>query len=201
MENKADVYFQREINLIQNKPLQEMVWRYMNECVPDYFWTIGASSTGKFHPAFSQGEGGLVRHTKAVVMFAEELLRMSTYAYMKDIYKDYVIAACIVHDTRKYGYPEFNKADYPDHAPAAANAFDDFCVEHDYLLSELCKNAIAAHMGQWSTNREDKPFTSIDRCVHLADYIASRNFIDIPQITEEWHNVESEMCVNSELPF
>jgi hypothetical protein len=56
-------------------------------------------------------------------------------------------------------------------------------------------------MGQWSTEKEDRPFTNIDRCVHMADYMASRSFIDIPSITEEWHNVEYEMCVNGELPF
>ena len=71
----------------------------------------------------------------------------------------------------------------------------------DYKPSEFLLNAIASHMGQWSTEKEDRPFTNIDRCVHLADYMASRSFIDIPSITEEWHNVEYEMCVNGELPF
>jgi hypothetical protein len=56
-------------------------------------------------------------------------------------------------------------------------------------------------MGQWSTEKEDRPFTNIDRCVHMADYMASRSFIDIPQITMEWHDVEFEMCANGELPF
>jgi hypothetical protein len=41
-------------------------------------------------------------------------------------------------------------------------------------------------MGQWSTEKEDRPFTSVDRCVHMADYIASRNFIDIPSIHDEY---------------
>jgi hypothetical protein len=35
----------------------------------------------------------------------------------------------------------------------------------------------------------------------MADYMASRSFIDIPQITEEWHEVEMEMVVAGELPF
>lgn len=197
---KNSIHFEHEINLIVSYDLQMAVKSYLDENTPDYFWKIGASASGKFHPCFSQGEGGLVRHTKAVVMFAQELLRMSTYAYMKDEYKDYVIAACIVHDTRKYGYPELDKKAYSNHAKNAAIAFRDWCIlECDYRPSDLLINAIAAHMGQWTEDKNDRPFTGIDRCVHLADYIASRSFIDIPQITEEWHNVE--MTVTDDLPF
>lgn len=194
--------FEREINLIVNEDLRMAVKSYLEEDVPDYFWTDGASSSGKYHPQFAQGEGGLVRHTKAVVMFAEELLRMSSYAYMREEYKDYVIAACLVHDTAKYGLEEYDKSEYKNHAANAAWAFKDWCwFKCDYTCSELLLNAIRSHMGQWSTEKEDRPFTNIDRCVHMADYMASRSFIDIPSITEEWHNVEYEMCVKGELPF
>ena len=180
--------FEREIGLIKDEKLKEAVRSYMTDCVADWFYEVGASASGKFHPKFSQGIGGLVRHTKAVVMFAEELLKMSSYAYMKDIYKDYVIAACIIHDTAKYGLTgEMDKTVYKDHAENAAKLFESWCLtECDYVPSELMLNAVKAHMGQWSTNREDKPFTSIDRCVHMADYMASRSFIDVPCITEEW---------------
>ena len=195
MINKSD-FFKRELDLIVNEDLRMAVKSYLEESVPEYFWEIGASSSGKFHPAFSQGKGGLVRHTKAVVMFAEELLRMSSYAFMRDEYKDYVIAACIVHDTAKYGAKEYDKAEYKNHAPAAAVAFDTWCISLDYDCSEFLLNAIASHMGQWSTDRDDRPFTNIDRCVHMADYMASRPFIDIPQIVEEYNSV-----VESDLPF
>lgn len=194
--------FEREINLIVNDDLRMAVKSYMMERIPDHFWTDGASSSGKYHPKFAQGEGGLVRHTKAVVMFAEELLRMSSYAYMKDEYKDYVIAACIVHDTMKYGLGEYDKSEYKNHAANAAKAFADWCwSEYGFMPSEFLTNAIAAHMGQWSTNKEDRPFTNVDRCVHMADYMASRSFLDIPSISEEWHDVEMEMVVAGELPF
>ncbi len=170
---------------------------YLEEATPDYFWTIGASSSGKHHPSFSQGTGGLVRHTKAVVMFAEELLRMSSYSYMREEYKDYVIAACILHDTAKYGINEYDKKEYKNHATNAAKAFADYAEQvMDYKPSEFLLNAIASHMGQWSTEKEDRPFTSIDRCVHLADYMASRSFIDIPIITDEWEREQEE-----NLPF
>lgn len=188
--------FEREINLIVNEELRMQVKSYMEERTPDYFWTDGASSSGKYHPQFSQGVGGLVRHTKAVVMFAEELLRMSSYAYMREEYKDYVIAACILHDTAKYGIEGFDKAEYKNHAKNASIAFEVWCREDGYHPHFLLLNAIESHMGQWSTDREDRPFTSVDRCVHMADYMASRSFIDIPSISEEYNAVAEE-----NLPF
>ena len=195
--------FEREINLIVDEELRMAVKSYMEEATPGYFWTDGASSSGKYHPKFSQGIGGLVRHTKAVVMFAEELLRMSSYAYMKDEYKDYVIAACIIHDTAKYGIDGFDKAEYKNHAKNASIAFANYCEQvMDYTPHFLLLNAIESHMGQWSTDREDRPFTSVDRCVHMADYMASRSFIDIPAISEEWENVACEWAAeHRELPF
>lgn len=193
--------FERELSLIVDEDLRMAVKGYLIDRVPDHFWTDGASSSGKYHPKFAQGIGGLVRHTKAVVMFAEELLRMSSYAYMKDEYKDFVIAACIVHDTMKYGLGEFDKSEYKNHAKNAAIAFRDYCLvtgfdEPHFLLL----NAIRSHMGQWSTEKEDRPFTSVDRCVHMADYMASRSFIDIPSIVEEWEELAAE-SLEAGLPF
>lgn len=184
-------HFEREINLIKEEAHRDFIKYYFSYFCPDYFWEIGASSSGKYHPAFSQGTGGLVRHTKAVVMFAEELLRMSSYSYMKDEYKDYVIMACLLHDTCKYGVSEYDKAQYKDHARNAAfnviNAWNEY-FDFDCSCPDYLSDAIKSHMGQWS-EKEDRPFTAIDRCVHMADYMASRSFIDIPAITENYNSV------------
>ena len=184
--------FEREIELIQSEDYRAFVRYCLEDVVPDYFWEIGASSTGKYHPKFSQGLGGLVRHTKAVVMFVEENLRLSSYAYMNEEYKDYCYIAAILHDTAKYGKKEYNKKEYSKHAKNAvelvAEAWADWFKED---IPFLLESAIRTHMGQWS-EKEDRPFTSVDRCVHSADYYASRNFIDIPQITEEYNAIACE---------
>ena len=196
MENSK--FFEREINLIQSEDYRMFVKMVLDEYVPDYFWEIGASSSGKYHPSFSQGVGGLVRHTKAVVMFAEELLRMSSYMYMSDEHKDYVIMACILHDTCKYGIDEYDKDEYKNHARNACVLVDGAWADYfGSQCSEFFLSAIRCHMGQWS-EREDRPFTNIDRCVHMADYMASRSFIDIPQIREEWGEATrpSRVCEN-----
>lgn len=193
-------FFENEINLIQSEDYRAFMRYFLEECTPDYFWEIGASSTGKFHPVFSQGTGGLVRHTKAVVMFAEEMLRLSTYAFMPDEYKDYVYMACLVHDTRKYGLKEFDKKEYRNHAKNGMNALNEewvnwFKEDCPFLLA----NAVKTHMGQWS-EKDDRPFTNVDRCVHMADYMASRNFIDIPQIVDEYEKIRLEM-IGMDLPI
>ena len=196
MENSK--FFEREINLIQSEDYRMFVKMVLDEYVPDYFWEIGASSSGKYHPSFSQGVGGLVRHTKAVVMFAEELLRMSSYMYMSDEHKDFVIMACILHDTCKYGIDEYDKDEYKCHARNACVMVDSAWADYfKTQCSEFFLSAIRCHMGQWS-EREDRPFTNIDRCVHMADYMASRSFIDIPQIREEWDEAvqPSRVCEN-----
>lgn len=178
--------FASELALISDETLRGMVRDYMNESVPAYFWHIGASSSGKYHPCFSQGEGGLVRHTRAVVMFLDELMRMSSYAYMKQEYKDYAFAAAIIHDTCKYGMgDEMDKGAYKEHDKNAAAAFEAFCLERGYRVSEFLLGAVRAHMGQWAGDPADRPFTNIDRAVHMADYMASRSFIDIPALHED----------------
>ena len=64
-------YFSKEIDQIESEDLRMFVKFYLDEKVPSYFWKIGASSSGKFHPVFSQVEGVLVRHTIVFCLFCE----------------------------------------------------------------------------------------------------------------------------------
>ena len=118
-------------------------------------------------------------------MVLDELMKLSTYAYMPQDYKDAAYAAAIMHDTCKYGMgAEMDKSQYADHAKNAAINWETFCAEAGLTFSPFIGMAIRSHMGQWTTEKEDKPFTNIDRVVHMADYIASRSFIDIPALHE-----------------
>ncbi len=65
--------FQEEINYIQNSNIRRSL-EIMIEKLPDYFFEVEASSTGKYHPSYALGMGGLLRHTKAAVRIAYELL-------------------------------------------------------------------------------------------------------------------------------
>lgn len=192
-------YFQREIDFIESEDLRDFA-KYALGLAPDYFWTAPASSSGKYHPKMDLGEGGLVRHTKAVMWFYEENLRLSSYAYQRDEYKDWGRIACLFHD--------IDKEDYKEHAAAGADFVHDRWFEFfGTPTPELLLMAMRAHMGQWSTHKEDRPYTTLDRAVHLADYYASRQFIDIPEIRDEWENIhaaeldETVFPPEDDLPF
>ena len=50
-----------ELNYIKDENFRNNIEKILNS-LPEYFWKVAASSTGKYHPEFSLGEGGLVRH-------------------------------------------------------------------------------------------------------------------------------------------
>ena len=52
-----------EIKEIKDNRLRENLEIIVNN-LPDYFFLVPASSTGKYHPSFSLGDGGLLRHSK-----------------------------------------------------------------------------------------------------------------------------------------
>lgn len=81
--------FNTELNYIKNDRIRSSMEVLISK-IPDYFYKEAASSTGKYHPAFSQGEGGLLRHTKAAVKIANTLLNNETigYKFTKDNKKE-----------------------------------------------------------------------------------------------------------------
>ena len=90
------------------------------ENLPSYIWEVGASSTGKYHPAYSLGQGGLMRHQIAVVRFLNfffELEQYNTKFTSREM--DLMRVAGLVHDGRKsgeqvdYERSKFTKFDHP----------------------------------------------------------------------------------------
>ena len=76
----------------------------MIDKIPDYFFTIAASSTGKYHPKFASTVSGLVKHTKVAVRIAYDLFE--TVNNFSDDDKDLIIMALIMHDGLKKGIEE-----------------------------------------------------------------------------------------------
>lgn len=52
------VTFERELNYIKNEKLRNFTG-YVLDKLPDYFREIGASSSGKYHPSYTLGAGGV----------------------------------------------------------------------------------------------------------------------------------------------
>lgn len=132
-----------------------------------------ASSTGKYHPKYAAGEGGLIRHTKVVVRNIIELIRATPAIECE---KDELIAAAIIHDMWKY--PEGRDHEFTafDH-PALGG---QWCKDHGFdTIGEL----VAAHQGIWTTSRQmlgfenEQPRKFDQWCLHFADYFASRAYL------------------------
>ena len=65
--------FLDELELINDEELSEALLKII-EMLPEYWFHEAASSTGKYHPTYALGEGGLLRHSKAAIRIGYELL-------------------------------------------------------------------------------------------------------------------------------
>ena len=178
--NKQEI-FENEIVLIKNEDIRDSL-RTLIDKVPDYFFTIPASSTGKYHPEYATGDGGLVRHTKAAVRMANELFGIYKFPERT---KDLIIFSLLLHDSVKKGEEE-SKYTLFDHPIVAGDFIKKYKDELKLTKEDLefvC-NAIASHMGRFNTSEYSDvilplPKTPEEKFVHMCDYLASRKVINI----------------------
>ena len=164
------------IDKIKSKDIKLQLFQAFNN-VPEYFYKIPASSTGKYHPAYTTGEGGLLRHTIAAARIACDLVDLEMYG-LTDDEKDYIICALLLHDTFKCGVTH-SKYTLHNHPMLAAQHVRDNCSRE--FANNVCP-LIESHMGQWNTCKWDKtvlpkPETKLQQIVHLCDYLASRKYL------------------------
>lgn len=181
--NKSEI-FKNELNYIKNEEIKKSTM-YMLEILPDYFFEIPASSTGKYHPKFASSTNGLVKHTKVAVRIAYELLNNPSLNKFNEREKDLIIMSIILHDGLKSGL-EKEKYTKVDHPLLIANYIKEnkerlFLNEDD--IEKIC-SSISSHMGPWNTDYNGnevlpKPKTAMQRFVHMCDYLSSKKFIDV----------------------
>ena len=175
-------YFEKEISYIKDKNNKEDI-KYLISLLPDYFFKIPASSTGKYHPKFAGTEHGLVKHTKVAVRIAYDLFMINDT--FTDEEKDLIIMSLIMHDGLKKGMEEeeYTRFDHPllvsklimEHAGELKMEIDN--------VRKICM-MIESHMGKWNTNKYSKvvlpvPKDKYQRFVHMCDYLASRNYLNV----------------------
>ena len=171
------------LSTIKNDDIREFA-EVLLEGIPDYIWHVGASSTGKYHPAYSLGEGGLMRHQIAVVRFLNFFFELEQYnTKFTDREMDLMRVAGWIHDGRKsgeqsdYERSKFTRFDHPVQMANVVRSYDGKYLNHNEL--EFIAMCIESHMGQWSTDRKNsvvlpKPANVYQEFIHLADYLASR---------------------------
>ena len=181
--NKID-YFNKEYTYIKDDKIRDDL-KYLVSNLPDYFFEIEASSTGKYHPKFASGEHGLVRHTKVAVRIAYELMGNPALNNFTSREKDLILLALTLHDGLKCGNPKerYTRVDHPLLASS-------FVKEHKDKLSlsdddiDFVTSVISTHMGNWNTDYNGnevlpKPKNKYQRFVHMCDFLASRKVINV----------------------
>lgn len=180
-------YFKEELQTICNDNVREYTQQVL-ERVNDKFFHAPASSSGKYHPKYTLGDGGLYRHTRAAVKIANSLLETTTFNNFASIQCDYIRAALILHDTCKSGIDWTSEHTCFEHPAFACDLIFDTLKdnsnesEQEYQMNVT--RLIACHMGEWNTSKYSTmklpvPISDDEIFVHLCDYLASRKFIEI----------------------
>ena len=187
---KKEIIYLKDIS--RRKDLKTLI-----SSLPNYFFEIPASSTGKYHPSFALGDGGLVRHTKVAVRIAYELLENNTVGMkFTDKDKDLIIMALTLHDGLKSGleHSKYTKFDHPLLiSKHIMEQKDKLSLDIDDIR-KLC-SMIESHMGEWTYDSYQKkevlpkPRTAEQRFVHMCDFLASRKFLDVK--FDKDNNIES----------
>lgn len=178
--------FLEELSYISNDDYSEALLKII-EMLPDYWFHEAASSTGKYHPGYALGEGGLLRHSKAAMRIGLELLNNpcigSKYSQRE---KDLMLMSLLVHDGLKLGNPQEKYTRF-DHPILMAN----FIMEHQEEIGISKEDAIfmadviKTHMGAWTKDYNgnevlEAPKTKYQNFVHMCDFLASRKCLQVP---------------------
>ncbi|MBQ6135716.1 MAG: HD domain-containing protein [Bacilli bacterium] len=184
--SSRETLFKKEIEYIESKDLKEALIKLL-DLLPDYWLTEAASSTGKYHPEYALGKGGLLRHSKAAMRIGYELLENPCIGekYTKR-QKDLLLMSLLVHDGLKLGLPQekYTRFDHPI-------LMADFILKNKEEIglsqeeTEFMASVIQTHMGPWTTDYNgnevlEKPKTKYQTFVHMCDYLASRKCLLLP---------------------
>lgn len=174
--------FEKELALIKN-PFVRKIAEDGVKLIPDYFYHVPASSTGKYHPSYALNDGGLYRHVQAAVSIANMLFTIHDFTPDE---KDVIIASIILHDGWKQGETLSGGEGHTVFAhPVIAKKvlLEKLSETCDAEFLSLIVDNIASHMGQWNTSKFEalvlpRPETPMQKYVHLCDYLASRKPIE-----------------------
>jgi predicted HD phosphohydrolase len=172
-------FFKAELSWIKDPALRSITKKAL-EAAPSWFWTAPASSTGKYHPIDSNGDGGLCRHIAKATWLGYK------YAECFGLDSDMIVAALLLHDFDKFGPADdmelgADRPHYKRHAAIGATILEQCFPEfskgieqvHIDKLSNLWYGVCAcirSHSGKWG---EFQPYTLEQKLVHIADISAA----------------------------
>ena len=192
--NKEEMFLD-ELEYIKDEKLQDSLLKII-ESLPEYWFHVAASSTGKYHPKYSLGEGGLLRHSKSAMRIGYELLSDACIGEKyTDREKDLMLMALLVHDGLKLGEKEerYTRFDHPIlMANFIINNQKQYNLEEDD--AKFIADVIKTHMGPWTNDYNgneilERPKTKYQNFVHMCDFLASKKFLQV-SFDEENHIIE-----------
>lgn len=190
-ENRGGGYDRRVFDPTLRKIRSETIRTFtssMIDQIPKYFYEVPASTSGKYHPPFALGPGGLVRHTLAALQVADSIIENDCLmAGMPQAGADMIRSALVLHDGWKHGWVQSAHTMFT-HPMLPTKVYEQnlkgtlgFNDTQESVVRQIL-DAIESHMGPWNTSRFEPevlrmPRSELDLMVHLCDYIASRKYI------------------------
>lgn len=157
-----------EINLIDDEELRDETLDALQRGVPEYFWEVPATSSGKYHNPYARRRHGLWIHVKMVATAFER--KAESYVkrgVLTEHEADCVRAAILLHDMLKYGH------EYEDGDGTAKNhdlLAGQWLRRNTDLPAEVVKG-VEQHNGDWYAG--PAPDGPVGEAVHQSDMIAS----------------------------
>ena len=206
MDNNCREVFADELAKIHDSSIRDFVIEVYEVICPDYFWTVAASTTGKYHPLVSIGRHGLIRHVKLAVWWGELFCLM--YENITEEMICQVIASLLIHDILKNG-KVLTAGGMPKHIEITRTHGVDLgkaLKRHKQKLIKLSgisarsfrriQRGVSGHMGKWTHEKYEryKPSEIINKqdqlvaeIVHMADFASAQkvdSFMD--NLKENW---------------
>lgn len=156
-----------EVTLIEDDELRAQTLDALQRGVPDYFWEVPATASGKYHHPYARGRRGVWIHTKMVfTAFERKAESYVKRGVLTEYEADCVRAAILLHDMLKYGHS------YGDG--------DDVARNHDLLAGQWLRReselpadvirGVECHNGPWyegpTPQYGEEPVADI---VHMCD--------------------------------
>lgn len=168
--------FKNELDRITDSEIRDLVVDLLDHYVNPINYEKPASSTGKHHPPFALGEGGLVRHVKAVVIVLTAIQEARP-----SLDWDCLYAAAVLHDMWKYSTS--SRWTTKDHAKRAADEIDFKAthIEDPDLKARVffIADIVRGHMGRFDNPEFDDIADTLPEeipILHYADIIVSRQW-------------------------
>lgn len=178
-----DSIYNQELRLLQDREKKEKTLNLLASSVSEKMKSVPASSSGKYHSLFAQGEGGLIKHSKAVAQTAYGLAGLLNVPGNKDRF----VVAGLMHDMWKLGPDGNSSFTDPKHGSLAAEALARAGMSAEADLA-------GPHMGNFLKGQyKNAPkITKFDqRLLNNADWLMSRTYAQDYVKWGENNNIES----------